>query len=309
MHLKEFEQIKDKINKQYLMGSDSSLANLYFLKDVLNILCYEKNGILFREYDFSSTIKGFAFPILVNKEEKNVTLDKLFDKFLKEVQKNNSNEVSFCYFTEEQKNLFDEYLKSKNLKVEWNTNRDDSDYLYLQSDLADLPGSEYQKKRNHVSKFIKKHEGKYNFVYFDCSSVTPQIKDDFVKVAKKWLCEFSGNIDNTVVNESKSMEFAVNHLDSFDFFGGILYVEENPKAITLASKISDEVIDIHFEKCLSDVAKGGGYAMINNLFAKECKNFKYINREEDLGIEGLRKAKLSYKPEIILDKFYGTLVL
>ena len=181
--------------------------------------------------------------------------------------------------------------------------------MYLQSDLADLPGSEYQKKRNHVSKFIKKHEKEYSFTYFDASTITPKIKEDFVKVAKKWLCEFSGNIDNTVANESKSMEFAVNHLSSFDFFGGILYIKEKPRAITLASKISEKVIDIHFEKCLSEAAKDGGYAMINNLFAKECKKYKYINREEDLGIEGLRKAKLSYKPEIILDKYFGKLIL
>ena len=132
---------------------------------------------------------------------------------------------------------------------------------------------------------------------------------DFLKVAKKWLCELSGNVDNSVCHESKSIEFAINHLSSFDFFGGILYINEKPRAITLASKISEEVIDIHFEKCLADAAKDGGYAMINNLFAKECRNFKYINREEDLGIEGLRKAKLSYKPEIILDKYYGTLIL
>ena len=305
MHLNEFEQIKDKINTKYLTGCDSSLANLYLLKESLNTSFFQKEEILFRKYDFAESIKGYGFPILLSKNHK---IEDKFEVFFKEIKKKEQNSIDFCYFTEEQKNLFDEFLAKKGLSVEWKTNRDDSDYLYLQSDLADLPGSEYQKKRNHVSKFIKKNKN-YNFVYFDYSTLTPQIKEDFLKVAKKWLCELSGNVDNSVCHESKSIEFAINHLSSFDFFGGILYINEKPRAITLASKISEEVIDIHFEKCLADAAKDGGYAMINNLFAKECRNFKYINREEDLGIEGLRKAKLSYKPEIILDKFYGTLVL
>lgn len=305
MHLNEFEQIKDKINTKYLTGCDSSLANLYLLKESLNTSFFQKEEILFRKYDFAESIKGYGFPILLSKNHK---IEDKFEVFFKEIKKKEQNSIDFCYFTEEQKNLFDKFLAKKGLSVEWKTNRDDSDYLYLQSDLADLPGSEYQKKRNHVSKFIKKNKN-YNFVYFDYSTLTPQIKEDFLKVAKKWLCELSGNVDNSVCHESKSIEFAINHLSSFDFFGGILYINEKPRAITLASKISEEVIDIHFEKCLADAAKDGGYAMINNLFAKECKNFKYINREEDLGIEGLRKAKLSYKPEIILDKYYGTLIL
>ena len=305
MHLNDFEQIKDKINTKYLTGCDSSLANLYLLKESLNTSFFQKEEILFRKYDFTESIKGYGFPILLSKNHK---IEDKFEVFFKEIKKKEQNSIDFCYFTEEQKNLFDEFLAKKGLSVEWKTNRDDSDYLYLQSDLADLPGSEYQKKRNHVSKFIKKNKN-YNFVYFDYSTLTPQIKEDFLKVAKKWLCELSGNVDNSVCHESKSIEFAINHLSSFDFFGGILYINEKPRAITLASKISEEVIDIHFEKCLADAAKDGGYAMINNLFAKECKNFKYINREEDLGIEGLRKAKLSYKPEIILDKYYGTLIL
>ena len=305
MHLNEFEQIKDKINTKYLTGCDSSLANLYLLKESLNTSFFQKEEILFRKYDFAESIKGYGFPILLSKNHK---IEDKFEVFFKEIKKKEQNSIDFCYFTEEQKNLFDEFLAKKGLSVEWKTNRDDSDYLYLQSDLADLPGSEYQKKRNHISKFIKKNKN-YNFVYFDYSTLTPQIKEDFLKVAKKWLCELSGNVDNSVCHESKSIEFAINHLSSFDFFGGILYINEKPRAITLASKISEEVIDIHFEKCLADAAKDGGYAMINNLFAKECKNFKYINREEDLGIEGLRKAKLSYKPEIILDKYYGTLIL
>ena len=241
MHLNEFEQIKDKINTKYLTGCDSSLANLYLLKESLNTSFFQKEEILFRKYDFAESVKGYGFPILLSKNHK---IEDKFEVFFKEIKKKEQNSIDFCYFTEEQKNLFDEFLAKKGLSVEWKTNRDDSDYLYLQSDLADLPGSEYQKKRNHVSKFIKKNKN-YNFVYFDYSTLTPQIKEDFLKVAKKWLCELSGNVDNSVCHESKSIEFAINHLSSFDFFGGILYINEKPRAITLASKISDEIGRAH----------------------------------------------------------------
>ena len=88
----------------------------------------------------------------------------------------------------------------------------------------------------------------------------------------------------------------------------ILYIDGKPSAMCLASPISDKVLDIHFEKVLISVAENGGYAAINNLFAKTCTKYKYINREEDMGVEGLRKSKLSYKPEILLDKFYGQVI-
>ena len=77
--------------------------------------------------------------------------------------------------------------------------------------------------------------------------------------------------------------------------------------MTLASPISASVLDIHFEKSLSEPAKNGAYAAINQFFAQNCNFYEYLNREEDLGIPGLRKAKLSYKPDIILDKFSGIL--
>ena len=86
--------------------------------------------------------------------------------------------------------------------------------------------------------------------------------------------------------------------------GGILFVKNQAVAFCLSSLLSPLVTDIHFEKCLRDAASVGGYAVINHSFIKNYGSYHYINREEDLGIEGLRKAKLSYKPEIILKKYY-----
>ena len=98
-------------------------------------------------------------------------------------------------------------------------------------------------------------------------------------------------------------------LENFDYlfkeiqFSGLIgYADGIPFAFCLSSRLSEDVTDIHFEKCLSSFARDGGYAVINNECAKTITT-KYINREEDLGIEGLRKAKLSYYPEIIIPKF------
>ena len=88
--------------------------------------------------------------------------------------------------------------------------------------------------------------------------------------------------------------------------GGLLYVDDKPAAFCVASLLSAAVTDVHFEKCLFEYARDGGYAVINNEFSKSVKT-EFINREEDLGIVGLRKAKLSYYPEEILEKYNGTI--
>ena len=79
---------------------------MYFLKDVLNILCYQKNDILFRQYDFTDNIKGFAFPISLNHD---FTIEEVFERFFKEINKHLDENVHFCYFTEEQTALFDKF--------------------------------------------------------------------------------------------------------------------------------------------------------------------------------------------------------
>ena len=84
--------------------------------------------------------------------------------------------------------------------------------------------------------------------------------------------------------------------------GGAIIIEDSVVAFTLGSPINNDVFDIHIEKALKDYAEA--YTVINNEFAKRLIDYKYLNREDDMGLEGLRKAKLSYKPEIILNKYY-----
>ena len=86
----------------------------------------------------------------------------------------------------------------------------------------------------------------------------------------------------------------------------VIYIDDEPVAMTIASKISDQVLDINFEKALLPYTENGFYTAICSMFAKNQSEFLYLNREEDMGIEGLRKSKLSYRPAIILDKYFGS---
>ena len=90
--------------------------------------------------------------------------------------------------------------------------------------------------------------------------------------------------------------------------GAVVYTgDDEPVAMSIASRISEGCYDIHFEKCYGEYARNGGFAYINRMFAKHLAteyDAKWINREEDIGIEGLRRAKMSYNPDLLLDKYH-----
>ena len=171
----------------------------------------------------------------------------------------------------------------------------DEDYIYTNFDLSTLPGKKYHAKRNHISRFNRD----YPNWRFDI--ITPDNMKDALKVVEKW-CE-NNNIDSDDYYEYKAILTAFSNYRLFKMHGGILYAENIPVAMTMGSRINKTIFDVSFEKAL--VQYNGAYAKVNNEFAKTLVGFEFINREEDLGIEALRKAKLSYHPVVVLQRFKG----
>ena len=190
--------------------------------------------------------------------------------------------------------------------------RESGDYIYRTTDLAALYGKKYGKKRNHIKQFKAKRPG-HRF-----EPLTSANLQDARVVEEKWLEEVLAAASvgaNSAAGDDLKIEKEIifSALENFERFekvcgmtGGLLYVDDKPAAFCVASLLSAAVTDVHFEKCLFEYAHDGGYAVINNEFSKTVKT-EFINREEDLGIEGLRKAKLSYYPEEILEKYNGTI--
>lgn len=179
-------------------------------------------------------------------------------------------------------------------KYVFEENRDAFDYIYLREDLANLSGKRYHSKRNHISAFSKKQDWYYK-------PITAENTEEVKLCAEKWYKENAEREDKYLRCEKRGIYTILDNMELLGVRGGAVYVDGSVVAFTLGSSISNEIFDIHIEKALFDYAEA--YTVINREFARTLDGFKYINREDDMGLEGLRKAKLSYKPAILLKKY------
>lgn len=178
---------------------------------------------------------------------------------------------------------------------------EDADYIYRRSDLSDLPGKRYQKKRNHISAFCRAYP---NWTY---QTLTDDNTADALAVAERWYRE-AEPLTGTLQCEREALPQLFAHRETLKLRGGLLYVEGEPVAVTLASPVSRQVADVQLEKALS--AYSGAYAMINQQFVRhELTDMAYVNRENDMGIEGLRRAKQSYYPILLAKKYVVTEII
>ena len=306
MNLQDFEYLSSNLDSASLFGSDSSIANLFLLQEKYNTELKIQKNILLRYYYGVENRSGYGFPLPMKKAPENwlkTALELIFD----DAQAQN-RPVRFCLITGEQKALINDCLAQHfpNRTIAWKTNRNDCDYIYLRSNLADLPGSQYQKKRNHISRFNRTY-GLCGTDWEFKSYPENDIAADILTVSQKWYEEKNGESEEVLRLEHQSIELALQNTGLLNLRGGVLYIKGEPAAMTLAAPISPDVLDVIYEKSFGEYEHNGAYAVINQQFARRCTSFLYLNREEDMGVEGLRKAKLSYKPEMILEKFYGEL--
>lgn len=177
------------------------------------------------------------------------------------------------------------------------------DYLYLRESLETLSGKKLQAKRNHCNKFEKL----YDYKYLDITSENIYSCIDF---AKQWLTktlEINSEEKESYENEFKVIEYFAENFEQLELIAGAIMVDDDIVAFTLGSKINNNTFCTHIEKANKDY--DGAYAIINREFAKRLpKQYIYINREEDLGLEGLRKAKLSYNPIKLIEKQIATYI-
>ena len=179
--------------------------------------------------------------------------------------------------------------------------RDGHDYVYAIEDLAELKGKRFQPKRNHINRFLA------DYPDARILPLTDETLPDAKALSDRWHQRRTEEEDAGM--ELVALNRAFAHWQELGMEGLVMYVGDQAAAMTMGSRLSGDTMDVHFEKADRDYP--GAYAVINRAFARHLREkypaLRYLNREDDLGLPGLRKAKLSYNPAFLVEKCWAYL--
>ncbi len=274
------------------MGSDASSVNIFLLADTYRTQVALQDGLLYRFYrGASENRRGYGFPLGAPGSDSARILSVLRrDAAARGVP------LTFCLCDERQRKVLDSLCT-----VRWRSFDGDSDYIYKRESLAQLSGKKLHAKKNLVNRFWRLHP---EAVYRPLSA---ENSADAVTVAERWFEERASQGGGADKKELMHIRIAAERRSEMGIFGGVLYVDGEPAAMTMASASTAQCVDVHFEKAVGTFAADGAFAAVNQAFAAsdEVLPYMYINREEDMGLPGLRQVKETYRPAYKLEKFYG----
>jgi hypothetical protein len=169
-----------------------------------------------------------------------------------------------------------------------------SEYIYSAQDLIELKGKKYHSKRNHINTFLKNYDPVLE-------EYSPKYRDECLELQRTWAAEKEQD-EREAREELESIERTLDNYEVLGLRGCVVKIGGEVAAFSFGEQRCNETVIIHIEKAKSGF--GGLYAYINREFAANFwSHCKYINREEDMGVPGIRKAKLSYHPVFMLDKY------
>ncbi len=273
--------------------SEFSFTNLYSWQEYYNFLYLEwNNHLLVFSKDFLNKWKlpkvhlenllFFLPPIGENPDD---VIISLFEE-IKNLEIHRVPEVLI--------NKLKDNNRYNKLKIEIENDRDNWDYIYNKDNLINLSGNKYRSKRRHLETFLTNYDYEFHLISEEWLEICKELQN-------KWCAtnECQKNID--LKEEKKAINRMINNYNQLEFRGGILLVENKPVGYTFGENLNKKTGVIHIEK--AHTYYKGSYQAINNMFLKNCcKEVNYINREQDLGIEGIRKAKQSYHPYSMISK-------
>ena len=192
----------------------------------------------------------------------------------------------------------EEIEKAMPRRFDFERQRSVYDYIYTSEKLIHLSGKKLQSKRNHINRFTAQHSD-YKYI-----SITKNPSEAIrcKEMLQKWYDVNKESSDDSLQSDFKTTNLYLDNFEVLDLKGGAIEVDGEIIAFSLGAKLSEDTFIVHVEKAFADIQ--GAYPIINQQFVlNEASEFTYINREEDMGYPSLRKAKLSYQPDILLEKF------
>jgi len=272
-------------------GCEFSFANLY-LWGRQSFAEFEGQVLLFSQFDRRS-----VYPYPVGHGDKRAAIEAIIED-----SRARGIPCRISGITDEAKETMEELFPNR---FRYHSDEGSFDYVYSIDDLADLPGKKYDGKRNHLRRFRE--------AYPDCKvePIDASNISDAEKFAEDWYARrLAENPDADFYMERAALTKALRNGEALALEGVVLRSGGEILAITLASRLSHDVFDVHFEKARGDVQ--GAYAAINCEFAQYIRRkhpeVRYLDREEDMGLEGLRRAKKSYHPIRMIKKCWACLL-
>ncbi|MCX7843673.1 MAG: phosphatidylglycerol lysyltransferase domain-containing protein [Clostridia bacterium] len=280
-----FDKYLEKFQPQ---ASDLSFTNVYMWRHYFRSRYAIINGLLcvvaVPEKD-----EPFCFMPMgeINEDDFKGAVEALGRYFAK-----NGWKFQFRRVEEDRLQLFRNYVKSEKAIV---FDRRNSDYVYLTQDLIKLAGKKYDGKRNHINKFKREH-------HYEYAAITPDNLEDCLRISNEWYAKRSSNKHRGLYFEKCAADDLLHNYERLGCTGAIIYVDGRPEAYTVGEMLNKDTAVILLEKANASI--DGLYTLINQQFCENAwADTKYINREEDMGVEGLRKAKLSYHPAKLVNKY------
>lgn len=278
------KELFESYTKHKYDNSEASFANIFIWREFYNTL-YAVVGDFLVIYNSSAIGEKFCY-VPFGDGDFIGCVDKLREHFHSKGEK-----LTIVSASQEQA----EIIRSHYSDAVVNRNRDFEDYVYLTENLITLSGRKLRSKRNHLNNFHDRYEYKYR-------ELTKADFDECIELSRNSILKTRTEDDVSYIYEMASIKSAFEQFDRLELCGGVIEIDGKIVAFTVGELLNDENALIHIEK--ADTDYDGIYAAINNEFAKNrWKDITYINREEDMGLEGLRTAKQSYRPHHMVEKY------
>ena len=287
LELKDKDIINSYLRQQNYRASDLCFTNLYCWGRKFDTQFAINSNWLFIRFKDNNGRNSYLKPVGTGNLKEAIDI----------IQEDHSSFGSPFQLRGLTKEMMEEIEAAMPGQFDYKLNRSVSDYLYTTEKLIHLKGKKLQSKRNHINRFKRENDWKYYSLTGNQTLV-----EECKNMLDRWMEMNKEGKDPSLVYDDHATTLMLDNFEYLNLKGGLICVDNEIAAFTIGEPLTEDTFVVHVEKAFTSIH--GAYTIINQQFIEnEASEFLYVNREEDMGMENLRQAKLSYHPDILLEKY------